>query len=122
MPLSPADELALKQLRAPKEVTRAELLARLSERVRNAFQSYEYAVGKQQGQRLTARQAYEWLVEQGLPDQLAGYSLPNLDTWERYLRKARLALGEQKNTPRAGRPHGRSVVRQDEIEHSEDDG
>jgi hypothetical protein len=35
---------------------------------------------------------------------------PTLDTWLRYLRSGRKALGRQKNQPRHGRPFGKSIV------------
>ena len=46
---------------------------------------------------------------------LKDYNLPSFETWGRYLRKARRLLGEQKNTPRAGRLRGRSIVGEEDI-------
>jgi hypothetical protein len=58
--------------------------------------------------------AYDYLKAEGIPDDagLDDYSLPSLDTWKRQLRGARKALDEQKYNRRAGRTHGKSIVRQ----------
>lgn len=52
---------------------------------------------------------YGWLAESG------DAKLPRRDTWKRQLRNARCAVGEQKHRPRAGREHGKSIVRPDDI-------
>ncbi len=65
----------------------------------------------------TDKVAYDWLKE--LADdrfvgELAGYSLPSFDTWSKYVRQARSHFRENKNTRRAGRATGSSIVRQAE--------
>jgi len=67
----------------------------------------------------TYEEAYKWIAEENecsefTVPELVGYKLPAQDTWEKYVRKALSELGESKNQPRGGRPHGSSVVRQDE--------
>tara|TARA_Y100000588_G_C13948356_1_gene793140 strand:- start:27 stop:764 length:738 start_codon:yes stop_codon:yes gene_type:complete len=68
----------------------------------------------------TYEEAYKWIAEESkcsefTVSELFGYKLPAPDTWEKYVRKVLSELGESKNQPRGGRPHGSSVVRQDEI-------
>jgi len=74
--------------------------------------------------RPTDRQAYQWLKCNGIPYShddpdhaaaLHAYVLPSFETWSRQVRTARRIFGRQKNTPRAGRPHGRSVVPMDRL-------
>ncbi len=60
----------------------------------------------------TDDETYDW-VEQHNDDE----PLPSRATWKRYVRNARRAHGRQKNTPRAARETGRSIVRGDEIEY-----
>ena len=50
-----------------------------------------------------------------------GEKLPEFETWQRYLRQARNYANDQKNTPRAGREHGRSMVRPDDVAPEEAD-
>lgn len=79
------------------------------------------------GEKLKERELYELLKAEGIPDdingppewaELAGYELPpNPATWESQARAVRRVLSEQKYTRRAGRPHGGSVVKSDQIEH-----
>lgn len=80
---------------------------------RMAYLAFVYA--ETQAERtLTDRDAWEWLDDHGA-DAVAGmgdYELPTLDTWARYLREARRVLDARKNTPRAGRATGRSIVRE----------
>ena len=96
----------------------AEQIARAD---RLAYLAFCYAESKA-GKRLQDRDAYNLLSEEGIPDtagardDLEGYELPAFDTWARYLRNARRQLGEQKNTCRGGRPHGKSVTSGDRIE------
>lgn len=53
----------------------------------------------------TDGEVWAWLEErEELPPRL------NFDTWQRNLRRYRRATGTQKNTPRSGRPTGRSIV------------
>jgi hypothetical protein len=91
----------------------------LSKVVRLAYWSYLVAE-KKAGHQLEDQKAWNLLDEEGLPQsadlgELADYELPNFETWSRYVREARKALGENKYTPRAGRPKGGSIVRPDEI-------
>jgi hypothetical protein len=97
------------------------LLQLLSPIVREAFASYRYAE-TMIGSRITDRQAYEFLKENGIPKgveadrwNLDGYTLAAFETWTRQIRRARKVLGEQKHNRRAGRPTGKSVVRRDQI-------
>ena len=78
----------------------------------------------------TDRQAYEWLSDNGLPDErdspelasaLAGYKLPTFATWSKQVRNARHALNKPKYTRRAGRPRGRSIASDREIERQSGD-
>jgi hypothetical protein len=80
---------------------------------------YAYAYAEMNLGDTTVRQAYDWLSDNGLPDEkdspelaeeLAGYKLPSFDTWSRQLRSATKALGEQRYTRRAGRSSGGSVI------------
>jgi len=91
-------------------------LDNLAPATKKAWASWKLAESKHPGS-LADRQAFDWLAEQ--PDEtfigdLVGYELPAFDTWQRYVREARNALGENKNLPRAGRAAG-AVVRADEI-------
>jgi hypothetical protein len=70
---------------------------------RKAWFSFLYAEAKN-GKRLEDQAAFDWLEENGIEpteeeSDLVGYELPAFDTWIRYLRHARKALGEQKYTP-----------------------
>lgn len=56
------------------------------------------------------RAAYEWLRDHG--DE-HGNKPVAMETWYRYLREARTALGE--NHPGRGRPHGSSIARESQI-------
>jgi hypothetical protein len=88
-------------------------LAELADAPRLAFLAYSYA--EERGHAGTDRNAYDWLNEEGLPDEFGDYELPPFDTWQRYLGRARNALGEQKYQRRKGRLHGGSIRRRDEI-------
>jgi hypothetical protein len=115
LPLAPTRESVLRQLE------RADL---------NAYYAYAYAESKLGS--TTVRQAYQWLSDNGLPDErespelakeLAGYELPTFLTWERQARRARSALGEQKHKPRSPPTACRSIVRRSEIDcRQADDG
>jgi len=95
---------------------------------RKAYYTYAYAETKLGA--TTDRQAYQWLKDNGLPDEreslelaklLAGYTLPTFATWTRKLRNARRVLEEQKHTSRAGRAAGSgSIVGSRELDKSED--
>ncbi len=89
---------------------------------RLAYLAFEYAERKA-GQTLTTRKAWDYLREHGIepdaahgdPPELKDHNLPAFESFERYLRKAREVKGEQRNTPRAGRRAGGSIVRQKDI-------
>lgn len=53
----------------------------------------------------TDKAVFEWLLVHVSRIE----EMPKFDTWRRYLRQARKYHGCQKNTPRAGRPMGRSI-------------
>ena len=96
---------------------------------RKAYYSYSWAEGRlleAGATRVKDREAYDWLKDNGLPDEkdlpqlateFAGYKLPAFDTWVKQVRKARKALGTQKYQKRAGRKTGRSIAGGREIEH-----
>jgi hypothetical protein len=60
---------------------------------------------------------FAWIEEhfepfgEDVPIDLRGYELPNLVTWRRQVTAARKATGTNVNAPRAGRPHGSSIVK-----------
>lgn len=95
-------------------------LRKLSQSTRLAYLSFQ-AIEVQKCRRLEDREAYDLLSENGLPTDkgplgvLADYKLPSFDTWTRYLRDARQAMGDSKYTQRAGRSHGSSIAKQDEV-------
>ena len=60
---------------------------------------------------------YTWIKEHGLGDGCDEYEPPAFSTWKRYLGRARRHYGTQKNRPRAGRSHGKSVVEQNQIQN-----
>jgi hypothetical protein len=99
--------------------SRADVFRQLRPCVRKAYLSFELAQSKA-GSELEDRAAFDWLKENGFPDdagdtgELVDYELPDFDTWTRYLREAREALGEQKYSRRAGRK-GKSVAGHDEL-------
>jgi len=91
---------------------------------------YTYAYAEMNKGTVTDGEAYQWLKDNGLPDErespefaklLAGYTLPTLATWSRKLRNARRALSEQKHTSRDGRAaESGSIVGSRELDKSED--
>jgi len=93
---------------------------KLTPSVRKAYLAWRYAESKA-GRQLTDREAFDWLKENGIPDdagdlgELADYKLPAFETFTSYCTKARGILGEQKYSPTAGRPTGKSVVKQSDI-------
>lgn len=90
-----------------------EPLERLPDRVRRAYAQYLFAMKQYEGEaggQPTDRELYAWLKRR------SEERLPAFETWVRYVRQARQALGEQKNSPRAGREHGRSIVSCHDIE------
>ncbi len=101
------------QEQSPPSPTRESLLGNLEPADRKAYYTYAYAESNLET--TTDRQAYQWLSDNGLPDErdspelameLTGYTLPSFPTWSKQVRNARRVLGEQKNTPRAGRSAG----------------
>ncbi len=92
----------------------------LPERANVAYGQYEQAekrLAEQDIDKPTDRQCYDWVKAHN-----DGDPLPAFETWQRYVREARRHLGEQKNTTRAGRQYGRSIVPAAELEPPEDDG
>jgi hypothetical protein len=93
-----------------------------------AYYSYSWAEGRlleAGANRVKDREAYEYLEQNGLPDekdspQLAsefvGYTLPVFDSWVRKVRNGRKVLGNRKHLPRTARPHGRGIVREQDVE------
>jgi hypothetical protein len=91
---------------------------------------YAYAFAEMKLGATTDQQAYQWLSDNGLPDEkdspelaktLVGYTLPTFATWSKQLRNARRALGEQKHGRRAGRtPGGASVVHASDLDSQPD--
>jgi len=78
----------------------------------------QYSEAKTRNQSLdTDDEVYDWLSE-NKDDDNKPYKLPRRrDTWKRYIRRARKHYGGQKNSSRAGRETGRSIVKGNEIEH-----
>jgi hypothetical protein len=88
--------------------------ANLAKRFAVAYAQYRQAAHEctnNDGREPTDQQCHAWLETHSEGDQL-----PAFDTWQRYVRKARNFLGDQKNTPLAGREHGRSIVSANEVE------
>lgn len=88
------------------EPNRYEALPKLPASHRKAYMSFLYAEAKTE-RKLQDKDAYDLLKEDGIDvektNELHDYMLPPFDTWSRYLRRARNATSEQKNTPRSGR-------------------
>jgi len=85
----------------------------LPDRVRRAYAQYLFAMKQYEGEaggQPTDRELYAWLKRR------SEERLPAFETWVRYVRQARQALGEQKNSPRGGREHGWSIVSCHDIE------
>ena len=83
-----------------------------------AYASYEYAMNEGKLSDPSDREVYDWLRKNAgkwLEDQ--GYTLPAFETWVRYVRTGRRAHGTQRNTLRAARPHGPSIVPIKQIEY-----
>jgi hypothetical protein len=85
-------------------------------RVQRAWTLYQRGIEVRQdlAERGTDREVYDYLKDT-LAGEVDGVRLPAFDTWQRYLRIARRALGGRKHEPRHGRPHGPSIVRADQI-------
>jgi hypothetical protein len=84
----------------------------LTKSQRNAFADFTNASTNLIDQ--TDRSVYDWIREN---DNFIGRTEPpTFETWVRHLTAARKKTDSQKNTPRAGREHGKSVIRQSEKE------
>jgi hypothetical protein len=94
------------QAEATDEKARQEAIAKLSPAVRKAYLSFEAARLKAEKKDMKDWEAYNLLKEKGIPEdgkgELTDYQLPAKDTWTRYLRIARQALGGQKSAPAEG--------------------
>jgi len=80
-------------------------------------------------ERLTDQRAYDWLKENGMPDEednaelareFGDYKLPSFPTWSRQVRNARKVLGKQKYTKRGDKKPGSGVVSGHDVEFQGD--
>lgn len=107
--------------------TRQQAIVKLKSAARRAYLAYHAAClrAEKKPDDLQDWEVYKLVKEEGIPEdsqgELTDYQLPAEATWTRYLRQARQVLGEQKNHPRLGRPHGKSIVRQDQLDQPETD-
>lgn len=85
------------------------IVGSMEKRLKLAYLAAQYAE-QMNSKQLSDRQSFDWLKENGVE----GYTLPGFDTFTDYLTKARKHMGEQRKTPRAGRPN-KSIVKQSEI-------
>lgn len=77
-----------------------------------AYGQYLHAVGRNpELANATDREVYNAVKEQ----LDSGETLPTYATWTKYVRDARAHHDANKHRSRAGRPHGKSVVRRDQI-------
>jgi hypothetical protein len=101
--------------------TMKEIVEELTPTARLAYLSYVYASQQMAVTNPKDEDAHKWLKERaplkgrGTGD-LSDYDPPGLESWTRYLRTARQALGEQKHKSRTARNSGSSIVRSDEID------
>ena len=104
------------------------LLGTMEPADQKAYYTYAYAESKLET--TTDCQAYEWLKDNGLPDEtdspelakaLAGYKPPSFATWSKQLRNARRVLGQQKHTRRAVRSSGGTIVPAAEVDSQRDE-
>src|SRR5262249_15799719 len=109
------------------DAQRSDVIRTMEPAVRKDYLAFKYAESKKE-KPLEDQEAYNYLREHGVPQdvgdvgELADYEPPGaFSTFTRRLSEARKALGESKYTRRKGRPHGKSIVRQDEIDQPEDD-
>ena len=102
------------KLKAESPEKYAETEAKIAKRYEVAYESYQHAESKI-GEKITDKQAYEHLKEHGV-ESTGDFKLPAFETWQRYLRHARKHHSTQKNTPRAGRPCGRSTIKPNQIQ------
>lgn len=119
-----------KQAEAIDELARQKAIANLPRAIRRAFLAFE-AVARKKEKRLEDledHEAHKLLMEEGVPDdadergERTDYKPPrSVGTFRKYLSTARHELGEQKKRSRRGRAHGKSIVRQDQIEPRDND-
>jgi hypothetical protein len=85
---------------------------------RKAYWAYKYVVGKLGT--VEDRKAHEYLKENGIEGEALGelenYKPPSLDAFRHDLSQARKATDESKYTRRRGRPTGKSVASEGEVE------
>ena len=74
-----------------------------------AYQYCKLAEEKMSPPPHTDKEAYDWLKKNGATGE--DDRLPSFETWQRYVTAARQYHNDRKNTPRAGRTAGPSVVR-----------
>jgi hypothetical protein len=97
------------------------VLQAMKRSIRLAYLAFDLAEHKA-SKRLTYREAHKLLREEGIPGQVGeDYELPPANTFCRYVSEALRLLGEPRHTRREGRPLGRSIVRQQQIEQPERD-
>jgi hypothetical protein len=89
-----------------------------------AYYAYLYASTKLETN-ATTREAWDYLREYGIDDELmgemAGYNVPDkYSTFEQQVSRGRKAVANPKNTSRADRPIGKSIVRGEKIEFGHD--
>lgn len=80
-----------------------------------AYQSYQEAIRRNPDlAEATDREVHSWVREYGIAEE---YTLPAFETWARYVRAGRKYHDARKSTPRAGRPHGRSIIEGSEADY-----
>lgn len=88
------------------------LLPRRAELAYQSFETAQIALEKDAvGKTITDRDAHNWLREFGPAD----YTVPEFDTWVRYVREGRKHYCAQKNSPRGGRG-ARSAISADKLD------
>ncbi len=98
---------------APKAETPTDAADKLKPSEEKAYGQYLWAIKRNaalDGNR--DRDVYDWIDENQTDDD---EKLPKSSTWQRYLRAGRKYYSDQKNTSRAGRKAGKSVVRQADL-------
>lgn len=104
----------------PEPTPDLDAIAKLRPSHRKAYLAWKLAKAAFEPKIPTDTEAYEYLKENAdvlfaFGTDLAGYQLPDTPaSWSSYAQKGRVAHGERKYQPRAGRG-GRSIVREDEI-------
>lgn len=97
------------QLRTPAAKPAA-MPAALTAKVSTAWEQYKTAKAAIQasGEKATDPACFRWWAAKDDEEERIA---ADEETWKRNVRKARKALGEQKNTPRGGRVHGSGIIR-----------